>query len=85
MHCIVEVLQGRRPGSNLKTQSWTRIGILYGQKQLKNQWDGMRKQYNIWTTLCGQTGVGLNEATQTTTMDSKRWDEYRKVISFDIL
>lgn len=57
--------------SNVKTQSWTRIikdfkektKILYGEIQLKNQWDGMKKQYNALTTLCGQTGVGLNKAT----------------------
>ena len=69
--CIEEVLQGGRPGSNFKAQSWTKIiegfkvktGLLYGQKQLKNQWDLMRKQYNAWTILCGQIGVGYNEAT----------------------
>lgn len=50
--CIEEVLQGGRPGSNFKAQSWTKIiesskvktRLLYGQKQLKNQWDLMRKQ-----------------------------------------
>eukprot|EP00268_Persea_americana_P045506 TRINITY_DN4641_c0_g1_i14.p1 TRINITY_DN4641_c0_g1~~TRINITY_DN4641_c0_g1_i14.p1 ORF type:complete len:208 (-),score=34.06 TRINITY_DN4641_c0_g1_i14:232-855(-) len=84
--CIEEVLQGGRPGSNFKAQSWTKIiegfkvktGLLYEQKQLKNQWDLMIKQYNAWTTLCGQTGVGYNEATQTITMEPERWDEYLK-------
>ena len=66
--CIDEVMRGGRPGLNLKTQSCTRIieafkekrGILYAQKQLKNQWDLMRKQYNAWTTLCAQTSVVYN-------------------------
>ncbi|RWR76142.1 L10-interacting MYB domain-containing-like protein isoform X1 [Cinnamomum micranthum f. kanehirae] len=38
----------------------------------------MKKQYNAWITLCGQTGVGLNEATQTITLDLERWNEYLK-------
>eukprot|EP00268_Persea_americana_P045822 TRINITY_DN4696_c1_g1_i10.p1 TRINITY_DN4696_c1_g1~~TRINITY_DN4696_c1_g1_i10.p1 ORF type:complete len:328 (-),score=51.94 TRINITY_DN4696_c1_g1_i10:166-1149(-) len=84
--CIQEVLSGGRPGTNLKSQSWKRVidgfkektGILYGQKQLKNQWDLMRKQYNAWVTLCGQTGIGYNEVTHTVTMEPERWDEYLK-------
>lgn len=86
--CINEVMRGGRPGSNLKTQLWKRIieafkekiGILYAQKQLKNQWDLIRKQYNAWTALCAQTSVGYHEVTHTITMELERWEEYLKVI-----
>ena len=57
-----------------------KTGIVYAQKQLKNQWDLMIKQDNAWTTLCAQIGVGHNEATHTITMEPERWEEYLKVI-----
>lgn len=67
--CIEEVQTGGRPGSHLKVPSWKKIitafnekiKLNYDQKQLKNMWDIMKKQYAAWKKLLNQTGVGYNE------------------------
>ncbi|KAF8398272.1 hypothetical protein HHK36_017199 [Tetracentron sinense] len=53
-----------------------KIGRQYSQKQLRNQLDAMKRLYNAWVVLCGQTGIGRNDATNTITMDPERWEAY---------
>ncbi|KAH7570808.1 hypothetical protein JRO89_XS05G0196100 [Xanthoceras sorbifolium] len=57
--CLHEINNGFRSGRTLKPSAWTRIakeletsiGRRFHQKQLKNGWDYMRRQYLEWTGL----------------------------------
>ncbi|KAK3231833.1 hypothetical protein Dsin_003714 [Dipteronia sinensis] len=84
--CLQEVNSGFRSGGTLKPSAWTRIaeglekiiGKKFTQKQLKNGWDYMKKQYLTWTKLITTTGHGYNSVTQTFDWPAERWDDYIK-------
>lgn len=87
--CIEEVrLLGGRARANLKQSSWEKIidgfnektGLGYNEKQLKNMWDIMKKQYAAWNKLMSQPGMKLNEHIHTVIMEPEKWEEYLKVI-----
>ena len=71
--CLREANNGLRIGSTLKSIYWTRIaegleqhtGKRFHQKQLKNGWDYMRKQYVAWNRLISTTEHGYNAETNT--------------------
>ncbi|KAK3230043.1 hypothetical protein Dsin_001924 [Dipteronia sinensis] len=62
--CLHEANSGFRSGATLKPFAWTRIaeglektiGKRLNQKQLKNWWDYMKRQYQTWTKLTNTTG-----------------------------
>ncbi|KAK3205327.1 hypothetical protein Dsin_019373 [Dipteronia sinensis] len=66
--CLYEANSGFRSGATLKPSAWTRIaegfektiGKRLNQKQLKNGWDYMKRQYQTWTKLTNTTGHGYN-------------------------
>ncbi|KAF8392918.1 hypothetical protein HHK36_021158 [Tetracentron sinense] len=82
--CIEQVQLSGKPGVNFLPFTWKIIidkykektGRQYSQKQLRNQLDAMKRLYNAWVVLCGQTGIGRNDATHTITMDPERWEAY---------
>ncbi|KAK1260386.1 hypothetical protein QJS04_geneDACA023789 [Acorus gramineus] len=86
--CLEQVKLGGRPGSNLKTSAWKKVReefnnknmTNYDQRQFKNYWDMLRKQWNAWKKLISLTGIGEVAPGQTVQMDQERWDEQIKVI-----
>ncbi|KAK1259521.1 hypothetical protein QJS04_geneDACA014442 [Acorus gramineus] len=82
--CLEQVRLGGRPGSNLKTSAWKKVReefnqrnlVNYEQKQFKNYWDMLRKQWNTWKRLISLTGIGEVAPGQTVQMDQERWDEH---------
>lgn len=54
----------------------------------KNMWDLMKKRYAAWNKLLTQMGIGYNKHTHYVNMESKRREEYMKVMyhfSFETL
>ncbi|KAK2635631.1 hypothetical protein Ddye_030423 [Dipteronia dyeriana] len=84
--CLHEINNGFRSGRTLKPSAWARIakeletsiGKRFHQKQLKNGWDYMRKQYLEWIRLVTAVGQGYNSATHTIDWPPERWEEYLK-------
>ncbi|KAK1288888.1 hypothetical protein QJS10_CPB19g00612 [Acorus calamus] len=84
--CLEQVKLGSRPGSNLKLSAWKKVredfnmkvGVNYEQRQFKNYWDMLKKQWNAWKKLISLTGIGEVAQGQTVQMESKRWDEHIK-------
>ena len=87
--CLQEVNNGYRSGGTLKPCAWNRIaeGLekltskRFTQKQLKNGWDYMKKQYQVWIKLISTTRHGYNAMTNTIDWPTERWEEYLKVHS----
>ncbi|KAK1258865.1 hypothetical protein QJS04_geneDACA023507 [Acorus gramineus] len=84
---LEQVKVGGHPGANLKTSAWKKVReefnqrnlVNYEQKQFKNYWDILRKQWNTWNRLISLTGIGEVSPGQTVQMDHERWDEHIKV------
>ncbi|KAF8400173.1 hypothetical protein HHK36_013469 [Tetracentron sinense] len=84
--CIEQIKLGGKPSSNLKPKAWKKVveafvkntGLNYDQRQLKNQWDLMKRQYLAWSKLLQQTGIGYNAHTHIIQMEDERWVEYLK-------
>ncbi|KAK3212752.1 hypothetical protein Dsin_017458 [Dipteronia sinensis] len=81
-----EANSGFRSGATLKPSAWTHIveGLektiekRLNQKQLKNGWDYMKRQYQTWTKLTNTTGYGYNSVTRIINWPDERWEEYLK-------
>ncbi|KAL1077753.1 hypothetical protein V6Z11_D10G116700 [Gossypium hirsutum] len=66
--CIKEILKGNRPGTHFTKDGWLKImttfeketGKDFLQRQLKNRWDALKKEWKAWKKLKGEyTGLGV--------------------------
>ncbi|KAG6677810.1 hypothetical protein I3842_14G045700 [Carya illinoinensis] len=73
--CVSEIYAGNRPGTHFNKVGWKnvvnefseKVGKEFNYKQLKNKWDSLKKDWNIWTKLVGkETGLG--------------WDPVKKIV-----
>ncbi|MFQ6646059.1 hypothetical protein Gotur_020079 [Gossypium turneri] len=72
--CIKEILKGNRSGTHFTKDGWLKImtnfeketGKAFSQKQLKNRWDALKKEWKAWKKLKGEdTGLGWNPKKRT--------------------
>ncbi|MBA0854189.1 hypothetical protein Goshw_027294, partial [Gossypium schwendimanii] len=72
--CIKEILKGNRPGTHFTKDGWLKImtnfkketSKAYSQRQLKNMWDALKKEWKAWKKLKGKdTGLGWNPIKRT--------------------
>ncbi|XP_047318624.1 L10-interacting MYB domain-containing protein-like [Impatiens glandulifera] len=85
--CIEEDRSGNKNGNVFKKRYWDIIsnsikekkGLILSQKQLKNQWDYLKKKYGIWEKIINKTGNGYDPITNTVGWTSEEWEEYIKV------
>ncbi|MFQ6623560.1 hypothetical protein Gotur_003727, partial [Gossypium turneri] len=72
--CIKEILKGNRPGTHFTKDGWLKImtnfeketGKGFSQRQLKNRWDALKKEWKAWKKLKGEdTGLGWNPIKRT--------------------
>ncbi|XP_047323484.1 uncharacterized protein LOC124927166 [Impatiens glandulifera] len=76
--CIEVDTSRKNNGSAMKKQSWDIIGktikekkgLTLSYKQLKNQWDYMKRKYSIWEKIVNKTG--------SVKWTPDEWDEYIK-------
>ncbi|KAK1296583.1 hypothetical protein QJS10_CPB15g01040 [Acorus calamus] len=84
--CLEQVKLGGQRGSNLKSSAWAKVredfnkkvGVNYDQRQFKNFWDMLKKQWNTWKKLISLTGIGEVAQGQTVQMEPERWNEHIK-------
>lgn len=90
--CIRAVQMGLRPGTHFSKQGWKYVierfekesGQSFTKKQLKNKWDGIKKDWKIWKALLSEeTGFSWDPKKQTVGVSDDWWDEKIKV-SFEI-
>ncbi|KAH1114206.1 hypothetical protein J1N35_007584, partial [Gossypium stocksii] len=59
--CIKEILKGNRPSNHFTKDGWLKIitnfkketDKAYSQRQLKNRWDALKKEWKSWMKLKG--------------------------------
>ncbi|KAK8493535.1 hypothetical protein V6N11_050339 [Hibiscus sabdariffa] len=87
--CIKEILDGNRPGTHFKKEAWIRIvnkfenetGKAYTQRQLKNRWDLMKREWKIWKKLKeNDTGLGWKYTKRTIDASEEWWKSRLQVV-----
>ncbi|XP_054823530.1 uncharacterized protein At2g29880-like [Prosopis cineraria] len=91
---LQQVKKNKRKGSTLSKEGWEALmqqfnalnSRSYDKKQLKNKWDNLRKDWNIWDKLLNkETGLGWDGLKNTISAPDEWWSqkikenpEYRK-------
>ncbi|KAK2642878.1 hypothetical protein Ddye_024641 [Dipteronia dyeriana] len=80
---IEQVRAGNRNGTHLSKQCWKNFienfnkitGRTYDRKQLKNHWDNVKKEWQLWDSLVrGETGLGWDMERQTIDASNEWWE-----------
>ncbi|KAG8472432.1 hypothetical protein CXB51_034198 [Gossypium anomalum] len=81
--CIKEILKGNRPGTHFTKDGWLKImnnfeketGKAFSQRQLKNRWDALKKEWKAWKKLKGEdTSLGWNPIKRTVDASDDWWE-----------
>ncbi|KAG8477249.1 hypothetical protein CXB51_030321 [Gossypium anomalum] len=87
--CIKEILKGNRPGTHFTKDGWLKImtnfeketGKGFSQRQLKNRWDALKKEWKAWKKLKGEdTSLGWNPIKRTVDASDDWWESRLKVV-----
>ncbi|PPD81387.1 hypothetical protein GOBAR_DD21683 [Gossypium barbadense] len=87
--CIKEILKGNRPGTHFIRDEWLKImtnfekemGKGFSQRQLKNRWDALKKEWKAWKKLKGEdTGLGWNPIKRTVDASDEWWESRLQVV-----
>ncbi|CAN6224074.1 unnamed protein product [Urochloa humidicola] len=82
--CMEETLAGNRPGTTLSSIGYKNLEEnffaitkrRYDHGKLKNKWDALKPQYNLWLDLKrAATGLGFNVVKGTITASDEWWEE----------
>ena len=89
--CVEQVRVGNRPHTHFNKVGWANViknfneqtGLSYEYKQMKNKWDLLRKEWQLWAKLVGmETGLGWDNSKQTIAASEEWWEAKIKVISY---
>ncbi|KAG6644919.1 hypothetical protein CIPAW_08G085800 [Carya illinoinensis] len=82
--CVCEIYAGNRLGTHFNKIGWKnvvnkfseKIGKEFCYKQLKNKWDSLKNDWNIWTKLVGnETGLGWDPVKKTIDGTDEWWEK----------
>ncbi|XP_028801891.1 uncharacterized protein LOC114757062 [Neltuma alba] len=81
--CIEEVGKGGRKGTSLTKPAWTSLvdsftaktGRVYTRIQLKNKYDTLRKEWQLWDRLLRETGLGWDAERNTVSAPDEWWEK----------
>nr|KJB41769.1 hypothetical protein B456_007G119700 [Gossypium raimondii] len=88
--CIKEILKGNSPGTHFTKDGWLKImtnfeketGKGFSQRQLKNRWDALKKEWKAWKKFKGEnTGLGWNLIKRTVDASDDWWESRLQVVS----
>ncbi|KAL9367493.1 hypothetical protein Peur_038692 [Populus x canadensis] len=79
--CIKAIEQGMRPNTHFDKAGWKYVmngfkdqtGHALTKAQLKNKWDGIKKDWRIWKRLISETGVGWSAELGTISAPDEWW------------
>jgi hypothetical protein len=86
-----QVRKGNRPNTHLNNLGCTEVsriffqmtGIELTKTQLKNKWDRLKGDWQIWQKLVWrQTGIGWDNSKGVIVMDKERWKKTKVVSIF---
>ncbi|MBA0750696.1 hypothetical protein Gogos_002092 [Gossypium gossypioides] len=87
--CIKEILKDNTPGTHFTKDGRLKIMInfeketskAYSQRQLKNRWDALKKEWKAWKKLKGEdTGLGWNPIKRTVDASNDWWESRLKIV-----
>ncbi|XP_052477704.1 L10-interacting MYB domain-containing protein-like isoform X2 [Gossypium raimondii] len=87
--CIKEILKSNRPGTHFTKDEWLKImtnfeketGKGFSQRQLKNRWDALKKEWKAWKKLKGEdTGLWWNPIKRTVDASDDWWENRLQVM-----
>ncbi|XP_052203034.1 L10-interacting MYB domain-containing protein-like [Diospyros lotus] len=79
-----EIQKGNGPGSFINKDGWKNLvkifneitGKCYDNKQLKNHWDSMKKEWTLFKQMMrGESGLGWDESKKTIAADNAWWEQ----------
>ncbi|XP_052174288.1 L10-interacting MYB domain-containing protein-like [Diospyros lotus] len=79
-----EIHKGNRPGSFINKDGWKNLvktfneitWRCYDNKQLKNHWDSMKKEWTLFKQMIrGESGLGWDETKKTVMADNAWWEQ----------
>ncbi|KAI5556792.1 hypothetical protein BDE02_18G058800 [Populus trichocarpa] len=81
--CIKAIDMGMRPNTHFDKTRWKflitsfkeQTGHAFTKTQLKNKWDGCKKDWRIWNKLVSETGVGWNSELGTISASDEWWKQ----------
>ncbi|KAL9371844.1 hypothetical protein Peur_036984 [Populus x canadensis] len=81
--CIKAIDMGMRPNNHFDKTGWKflitsfkeKIGHAFTKTQLKNKWDGCKKDWRIWNKLVSETGIGWNSELGTIAASNEWWKQ----------
>ncbi|XP_034912173.1 uncharacterized protein [Populus alba] len=81
--CIKAIDMGMRPNTHFDKPGWKflitsfkeQTGHAFTKTQLKNKWDGCKKDWRIWNKLVSETGVGWNSELGTIAASDEWWKQ----------
>lgn len=84
---LLEVRRGKRADSGFKISSFSVVqdeirrvhNTIYELQQIRNKYNAIKKDYDIFATLKNKSGFGWNSERETVDADDEVWDEYLKV------
>nr|KJB82216.1 hypothetical protein B456_013G184300 [Gossypium raimondii] len=87
--CIKEILKGNRSGTYFTKDGWLKImtnieketGKGFSQRQLKNRWDALKKEWKAWKKRKGEDiGLGWNPIKRTVDASDEWWESRLQVV-----
>ena len=85
--CLEEVVAGNKPSTVLNKDGYEKLerkfkgrtGFSYTRAQLKNHWDTLKKDWQIWNILRKQTCKGWSKEKNTYSLTYQLWEIFAKV------
>ncbi|KAL9369097.1 hypothetical protein Peur_040296 [Populus x canadensis] len=79
--CITAIERGMRPNTHFDKAGWKFViqsfkdqtGLSLTKAQLKNKWDGIKKDWRVWKKLITETGVGWSTELGTISTTDEWW------------
>lgn len=85
--CVEETLKGNKPCSHFTREGWSnivesffkKVGVKYDKLQMKNHWDGTKRQWKVWLKLTAEGSLKWDPTTNKFCASLEDWANYIQV------